>query len=237
MRHWLCLSLPNSGSDWFADLVAQCTRGAKYFRKEYFNPITNWPHLDTLAIAFGCELPSTARHLHKQIHGILDDDDEAEMLSIIDDTWGKQEQWNCNKEVWSFGNARVFQKRFQLWGLTRSASTLFPPSRARVWAWYDAIACAAGLQHTGGRLEQRCRAAHKIGVECIHNSATELDFPVLDYDKLVTGTPDEVMHEIDKLYVEYSVVDGIDRDLLFRRVFDERRPKHVQSNGIPSASS
>lgn len=236
MRSWMCLSLPNSGSDWFANLVAQCTPGARYYHKEFFNPVTNWPHMEELASVFGCELPSTAANLYRQMHGMRDNEDETAMLAVIDRTWRCQQKWNCNKEVWSFGNAGIFKHRFVLWGLTRSANTLFPPSRARVWCWYDAIACGAGILNTSIEFEQRCRHAHKVATELLLQDADRHGFPVLEYDKIVSGTPDEVMQEIDKLCVRHSIVDGVDRDLLFRRVFDERRPKLVQTQGKPSAS-
>lgn len=237
MRPWLCLSLPNSGSDWFADLVAQCTPRARYYHKEFFNPVTNWPHMAELATVFGCELPSTLNNLYRQMNRMRDDEDQAAMLAVIDKTWGAQQEWNCNKEVWSFGNAEIFKDRFVLWGLTRSADTLFPPSRARVWAWYDVIAYAAGLLSTSTEFDQRCRQAHGFATELLLEDADRHEFPVLEYDKIVSGTPDEVMQEIDKLCVTHSIVDGVDRDLLFRRVFDERRPKRVQTQGKPSASS
>lgn len=233
MRPWMCLSLPNSGSDWFAELVAQCTPGARYYRKEFFNPVTNWEHLGTLAEVFGCELPSTAGNLYRQMNHMVDDEDIALMLSVIDSTWGQQDRWNCNKEVWSFANAAVFQQRFQLWGLSRSAATLFPPSRARVWAWYDAIACAAAIEATPFReFEQRCRMAHGIATGMLQENANRIGFPILDYDRLITGDAFVVMGEIEKLCVTKSVVDGLDMERLLRRVLLERRQKKTQTDQV-----
>jgi len=226
MRPWLCLSLPNSGSDWFADLVAQCTPEGRYYRKEFFNPITNWPHFGRLSQVFACELPSTAMNLHRQCRNMLDENDERRMLEVIDETWGQQDRWNCNKEVWSFANAKVLRQRFELWALTRSTDTLFPPSRARVWAWYDAIACAwDGKPSPATEIQDRCRMAHRDATDILLNSAKQFGFPVLDYDNLIHGNSYVVMDEIRKLCVTHSVVDGLDMQTLLRRVMLERREK------------
>ena len=53
----LMLTLPNSGSTWFAKLVAGLP-GCRYYEKEFFNPVCNLKHELVLRRNFGSELVS-----------------------------------------------------------------------------------------------------------------------------------------------------------------------------------
>ena len=54
-KQYMLLSLPSSGSDWFASCIRAANPDLRYFDKEFFNPITNIELGDQLAVYFKVE--------------------------------------------------------------------------------------------------------------------------------------------------------------------------------------
>ena len=79
----MILSLPNSGSDWLADVICQNSR-LRYYNKEFFNPITNSVFGDRLAEAFGCELVGCYQNIAAPWREHVD-----ELDRIYSETWAR----------------------------------------------------------------------------------------------------------------------------------------------------
>ncbi len=193
--HVMVLSLPNSGTDWLCPILAKHSGGRlRYFDKEYFNPITNWKHTDVLALAFGCELVTCYKNIAASWSG-------PQLDAIYRATW---ERSGCNfdKEVFSPFRVDWFAERFDVVIMQRPTDEVFPPSRARVWSWYDAVyhsLAEAGHVLSSARpaLEERARLAHKVCQSHMLHEATRLQLPVLSYRTLGIGTKQEVIEHLD----------------------------------------
>ena len=122
----MILSLPNTGSTWFAECVAKGYEG-KYFY-EYFNPLRNPDHEEMLARSFGCE--TVASYANIATPGSADIDTE------IAKTWG-QDGYHFTKEVFSPLKLATFAKRFHCVVFFRDESLVFPPSRLRIISFYE----------------------------------------------------------------------------------------------------
>lgn len=194
----MILSLPNSGTDWLCPILAKHSGGRlRYFEKEYFNPITNWKHTDVLARAFGCELVTCHEHIAARWTGSLLD-------AIYRTTW-QREDWSFDKEVFSPFRVPWFAERFDVVIMQRPTYDVFPPSRARVWSWYDAIyhslLKAGQLAAFSPSLEQRARIAHSHCQSHMLHEATRLQLPVLSYRTLGTGTKEQVVEHLDRGWI------------------------------------
>lgn len=125
----LILSLPNSGSDWFADTYVKVYPELRYFR-EFFNPVNNVKYEDILSIEFGSELYSSYKNIAKF------DIDQCEY--IYKNTWEK-ENYNFTKENYSAFKIEFLVKKFNCLVWHRELKNSLPPSRLHVRAWYEAI--------------------------------------------------------------------------------------------------
>lgn len=184
-RPFLLLSLPNSGSDWLASCIVAAT-GWRYYRKEFFNPLTNPDCADELLKAFGCELVTGSEHLCTC--------DRAAVSAAVQATWPR-DTFDFNKEVWSFAKLPALVEHFNCMVLTRSGASLFPPSRLRVWQWYDAI--WHQLPRNGRPLfavSPRTRAVegHAVARDMLLRDALAYEVPCLDYERIVQANPHEI---------------------------------------------
>ena len=90
---------------------------------------------------------------------------------------------------------------------------VFPPTRLRVWAWYDAIFCgleAAGLMWNSGlgprpSLESRAYAAWEYCWNAMLAHVGD-DAPLIDYETLCTGESSEVTDELNVAWLR-EVID------------------------------
>ena len=84
--------------------------------------------------------------------------------------------------------------------LLRAASSVFPPSRLRVLAWYDAIYNALAdhghLVRQAADLTARAKRAHEVSWVLMRQAAACLDIPILDYDELCTADRDRVQQSL-----------------------------------------
>lgn len=191
MKRLMMLTLPNSRSDWFAELLAK-QLGRDYYQKEFFNPITNQADAaELVAAGFGCELPSAFENIASPIAPHLAD-------RVLN-----RSGWDFDKETYSAWHADWFLDRFNCFVLERAE--VLPASRLRVLTFYDAIYSALVLD---GRLADcpelslvgRCRLAHGASREKLRS----LGLPVISSDVLVGGSPGTVAHELEKLPLPLS---------------------------------
>jgi hypothetical protein len=171
------LSLPNSGSTWFAQQIAEHTDWNRY-RMEFFNPLRNPKHYSRLAQHFGCELISCYSNIATgDCHGI-----DADIRA----TWG-EEDYNFTKEVFSPFKLPVFARNFRCVVLLRAEEDSFPPDRARIWSFYEHAwyaLCEAGIKLRGDTVEERARSAAACMSRRLEADARALEIPVIHYRDL-----------------------------------------------------
>jgi hypothetical protein len=232
---YLILSLPNSGTDWLCPILAE-HGGLHYYRKEFFNPITNPQYGHVLEAGFGCELPTCHRNIGRGAEA-------ADLEAIYRETWLREEgAWNFDKEVYSPLKVEFFARHFRIAFLHRPVESVFPPSRLRVWAWYDAIYCAflaSGRigQSRGARpLAVRARIAHHTAWAAMREAAVRLDAPVLDYDLLCQADAATIRAHLSRGWIR-DVVDveaAVASILATRRHTDKTATPPRQSEAAPT---
>lgn len=124
----LMLTMPNSGSTWFANLLGKFLPGCRYYEKEFFNPVCNMKHEIVLRRNFGSELVSCYRNIASAGTADIDDDIVA--------TWGR-ENYTFTKECQSAFKLEAFLRHFRVFAFLRPEADSFPPARARVWSFYE----------------------------------------------------------------------------------------------------
>jgi hypothetical protein len=188
-KQYLIVSLPSHGTDWLSPILAR-HGGLRYYDKEYFNPICNRQHGARLESAFGCELVSCYRNI-----GVPWDRQIETLESLYRETW-ERDAFDMTKEIYSAAKVGWFARHFQVVMLYREAASVFPPSRLRVYAWYDAIynALAEGghITHRGWDLAERAAIAHQASWAMLREAASQYGIPILDYDQLCTAPPDRI---------------------------------------------
>jgi hypothetical protein len=196
----MILSLPNHGTDWLCGILAKHGRGdaLRYYHKEFFNPICNPKYAGVLEGAFGCELASCYRNI-----GIASRDQEAELEAAYNLSW-QCEHYNFDKENFSAMKVPFFARHFQLAFLYRTIDNVFPPSRLRVWAFYDAIytaLAASGVVQDGEQLDLEGRAlvAHAACWGEMRRQAELIGAPILEYEWLCKPESlDELLHHLSR---------------------------------------
>lgn len=213
----MILSLPNSGTDWLCPILAKHGH-LRYYEKEYFNPICNLEYGDVLAAEFGCEMVSSYRNI-----GVRSSAQAGQLETVYSNTWARQSVWNFDKEIFSAFKVPFFNEHFRLVFLHRAFDSIFPPSRARVWSWYDAIWNGlADRDHVADirlTLALRAREAHRVCWEEMNARAEELSAPVLDYDLLCTADYEAVRHHLGRGWIGDVVdVSAAAQEILTTRV-------------------
>ena len=204
------LSLPNSGSTWFGALVARHI-GARY-RMEYFNPVRNQKHEATLRRDFGCEMACCYRNI------ISPGDDKTH--EDIRRTWFVDNDYDFTKEVFSPYKLKVYLEHFEVFVLLRHTVGVFPPSRGRVYSYYEHAWQA--LYERGGHvlLEQsmrnRAMEAHRIMARDLRKEATELGVPIVYYEDLFGDATGESLSRVN-----------LDRPNLLAEIESTRRSKRI----------
>lgn len=192
------LSLPNTGTDWFVDLVLRHNSRLRYFR-EFFNPICNPTYENVLNRAFGCEMVDNYAMIAKA-HCPYDD--------VYQRTWAK-ENYNFTKENYSAFKLSWFLGRFDCFVLYRRAESTLPGGRLQVKTWYDAMYCS--LLRNRWTLDSEVRAlvdfavaeadtiakrqvaAFVIYYYKLLKDAHRRNVPILNYDLLIQGSPEELV--------------------------------------------
>lgn len=172
----LIISVPNSGTTWLGAILG------KYlgpYHDEYFNPILNQPHESKLGLCFGSELVAYYRNIASGSSDVVDE--------VIQATWfAEPEPLGFTKEVFSPFKLASFAKRFRCVVLHRPAfgdDGVFPPSRARVWSFYEhawwALKESGQHQLQATTIKHRAHEAHEIMIDALLGDAAELRVPVL----------------------------------------------------------
>jgi hypothetical protein len=223
----MILSLPNSGTDWLCAILAKHGRELRYFEKEFFNPICNQHYAPILETAFGCELASSYRNIAWRGR----DPKVAAMEDVYQATWAG-EAFNFDKENFSAMKVEFFARHFRLAFLYRSAANVFPPSRLRVWAWYDAIYQA--LVDVGGilpanlgarTLAERAQVAHAACWTEMRYQAEILGVPIIDYEVLCTEDKQRVLSEIGRGWIKDRVdVEAAADEIMATRQYTPKVP-------------
>jgi hypothetical protein len=173
----LMLSLPNSGSSWLASQIEAYTSYSKYWM-EFFNPLRNPRHYRQLSIGFGCELVDCYKNIAVGDYPDFDDD--------VRETFG-QSGMNFTKEVYSPLKLSAFMRHFRCFVLLRDEADTFPPSRIRIWSFYE-HAWWAFAEHSvflsGRTVHGRALAAYRHMHETIEADALRLDVPIIQYRDL-----------------------------------------------------
>jgi hypothetical protein len=98
-----------------------------------------------------------------------------------------------------------FALRFEVVFLHRAVESVFPPSRLRVWAWYDAIYAALVeseiLPRVALPLAERAHVAHEACWREMYGQAEAIGLPVLDYDYLCTAGPEAIAEHVSRGWI------------------------------------
>lgn len=222
------LSLPSSGSTWFAKQLIESTGliAPPDDNYEFFQPMRNLCHYSQLSRCFGLETPSLYRNIARR--------DNHQFDEVYRYTWANMDYTFC-KEVWSFAKLADFEKHFRCVVLTRSAEETFPPNRLRVFGWYDAIWRSyievRGFEPTAMHGQPSpldiAREAHRWATGDMLESAAAFQVPIIKYHTLTSGTYHEVLREVEQGWLK-----EIDTEKLANLIIETReqisRPK-VQS--------
>ena len=193
----MLLSLPNTGTDWLADLLLRQNPTLRYFR-EFFNPICNPIYEDILNRSFGCEMVDNFARI-------------AQPLRTHDPVWQRtwaKENYNFTKENYSAFKLDWFHNRFDCFVLYRRAELSLPGSRLPVKAWYDAMYGSLLRNHwtletdlrvlldfavdQADTIGKRQVAAFVIHYYKLLKDAHRLNVPVLDFDLLMQSSPEDL---------------------------------------------
>jgi len=221
-NQYIILSLPSCGTDWLATCIQKTHPELRYHR-EFFNPICNLEHAETLGQAFGCEMIP----YHKRIAVPW-----RNQFETISDAYLKT--WpgsglNFTKENFSAFKVGFFAGVFKCIGVLRPVHAVFPPPRLRVVAWYNAIfdsirgyvdQCGNFNDGLVGRIVtnslreartplERAVAAFVISSIVLTRGLLDNDSPLLEYSSLVQLRGGDLWD-----YLKRNLPEGIDVDAL-----------------------
>jgi len=217
----LMLTMPNSGSTWFANLLAGCLPGCRYYEKEFFNPVCNLKHEIRLRRNFGSELVSCYQNIASPGDANIDDDIIA--------TWGS-ENYNFTKECQSAFKLEAFLRHFRVFAFVRPEAESFPPNRARVWSFYEHA--WHSLAYHGYTLHaettpDRAIEAYRVIYSHILADAARHGVPIIYYSDL--------FDEREALRVKLAKAIGSDSDMILDAVIATRvRADRGRSSGAPA---
>lgn len=209
MKPLIVLSLPNSGTTWFCGLLAKHS-GLKY-SDEYFNPVLNHLREVELRKVFGSELACCYRNIATG--------SSSEVESIISATWPR-DGYELTKDNYSPFKLESFQRFFRCVILLRHTAGVFPPSRIRVWSFYEhAWQALKDAGHDLHEVSLRARAmeAHVIMARQMRADSARLGIPVVYYEDLFDG-----QRAKDSLQTAGLTFDG-----LLQEICETRRAKRI----------
>lgn len=209
----LMQSLPNSGSTWFADILARHLPGCRYYM-ELFNPLRTPACEEILMRRFGCELAGAYVNIAAGDDALLD----ADIRSVL--------EWSgCTftKEVFSPFKSRAFARHFRVFVFLRTPEDSFPPARLRVWSFYEhawhALA-SAGVAVGATTVRERALEAHAVMSRRLVEDAEALRVPVLWWHELMGAAP-AVRQALERILVNPED----DNDALLAAVLTSRRAR------------
>jgi hypothetical protein len=229
------LSLPNTGTDWFVDMLLRQNAQLRYYR-EFFNPICNPTYENILNRAFGCEMVDSFAQIARS---------PCPHEEVYQQTWTK-ENYNFTKENYSAFKLPWFVTHFDCVVLYRRAELSLPGSRLPVKTWYDAMYHSL-LQNRwtlepdvrflvdvavaeADTLAKRLVAAFVIHYYKLLKDAHHHNVPVLDYDRLMNLSGAELA---SYLRGKPAVADA---DKLAYDIGEQRRAPHKDFESLRAGS-
>jgi hypothetical protein len=219
------LSLPNTGTDWFADMLLRQNPHLRYYR-EFFNPICNPTYENVLNRAFGCEMVDNFASIAKA---------HCQHEAVYQETWAK-ENYNFTKENYSAFKLPWFITHFDCVVLYRRAELSLPGSRLPVKTWYDAMYHSLLRNRwtlepdvrflvdfavaEADTLAKRLLAAFVIHYYKLLKDAHRHNVPILDYDRLMDLCGPDLASYLR------GVPAVADADKLAYDICEHRRPSH-----------
>lgn len=221
----MLLSMPNSGSDWFASVILKTDSKIKYFR-EFFNPVANKKYFDCLSEGFGSELTSS----YKKIACF-----SGEQLyeKIYAATWLK-EQLNFTKENYSAFKIPFFIKKFNCIAFTRQITNSFPPVRDEVFDWYEAIYFS--MVENIKTLPEETQELMKVSVKICNNRQQKILMCHYIYQKLFLKFCQEykipvirwefLMGDHKDIIEELKEITFLNKESLISNIIQSRKTNH-----------
>ena len=219
MTDLLLLSLPNSGSTWLCHLIAEHREGR--YSEEFFNPVFSETNELLLRDHIGSELVSCYRNIAQSERPGFDE--------VIRETWGNA-RYTFTKENYSPFKVEAFARHFKCVVLLRSTLDVFPPSRVRVWSFYEhAWFALKEAGHPLHAVSTRGRAieAHAIMSARQLKDAVRLGVPILHHHELF-DTLSEVRASLERCFGGEGWEAACAADIV-----RTRRPKHVRRQAHP----
>lgn len=228
-RPAMLLGLPNSGTDWFVDQICKTHESFRYFR-EFFNPITNEQHGESLAIAFGCEYPSTVPNIAKKC-------DWQTYSNILDATW-RRCKYNFTKENYSAFQIENHCRVFDCFFLNRELEYCLPSIARRTYVknWYDAMwhslilnlhSLDEDLQRAmqfaienADTFNKRHSTAHILYSHKTKKAAITHHIPVIEYDILADKKEADVAEHLKR----FSRLNRV--EALAKSIVESRKERH-----------
>ncbi len=235
-KPYMMLGLPNTGTDWFADIIS-ANSNLKYSR-EFFNPIVNEFFAEEIAKMFGCELPSTS-------YKIAQPHTWEEYENVLNATW-KRTAFNFTKENYSAFQIEHHVKAFNCFVLHRDVRFSLPsPDRTnRVKTWYDTIYHSMVLNRdfletdvqslvdfaisNANTINKKQVSAHIIGYYKTLKDAKKYRLPVIKYETLVTESEENLCEYLNKNSMwRLGSIKGMVRDII-----NSRKPRMDMSGHL-----
>jgi len=195
--------------------MAASIRNARYFEIEYFNPLQNGKRFHDLLDCFGCELASGYQNIAADVP-------QWRIDRCISRTW-LRDDYTFTKEVFSPYKLPLLVEHFQCAVLLSESSLVFPPTRRRIYVFYEHAARA--IRETGrafvpsvASLHDTAVAAHDTMAAALYRDAIALHVPVIHYRDTLTGNLDALRELCDSL--RWSQLDS---DAAAARLFATRR--------------
>jgi len=158
---------------------------------------------------------------HQQMNGLE---------RVYQKTW-LTEEYNFDKENFSALKVDFFVRHFHVAFVYRSFENVLPPSRLRVWAWYDAIYTAiyGKTDLTPRALAERAKMAWQFCWDEMQYKATQYDLPVIDYDLLCTAPSEQkVIDHLARGWIGANVdVPAAVAEIMRTRRYETKTP-HVE---------
>jgi len=217
MKPLAILSLPNSGSTWLADTLAKVAgKELGSYYHEFFNPNQNHLMETELRRFFGGELASCYQNIARP--------SSPELSEFIKQMW-LESCHGFTKEVFSPFMIESFAETFRVVVLLRHTSGVFPPSRIRVWSFYEHAWQA--MKDRGFRLQEttlRAKAyeAHFQMARHMRETAISAKVPIIYYEDL-----------FDDELIEGALVDaGLAYPGVVEELRNTRRLKKVRWDAV-----
>lgn len=191
----IILAMPSSGSDLLAECVSK-ELSLSYFKKEFYNPITNLlMHDELIRGGFACET-------HRGISNI-----GMPLNNLGNQTLaGHKDKFGLYKEVFWMGKIDSYLRFFNPIILVRSKKSLFPPSRLRVLQWYDCFSDnrnAPFLENVEQGFDNLLNYCKEVSEK--HN------IPIVSHDELLSDGDTTAREELKKWIGSYKVEEILER--------------------------